>query len=73
LKDHPFAAGSLNRYEMYQYLRQVKRTPSGVDGLPSWLIKEAALFIAELLSEIFNKSITTGIFRHLGKCHLLLR
>ena len=47
--------------QVYDELRNLKRTTTGPDGIPSWLLKDNAHNFAEPLAVIFNASIKQAL------------
>jgi hypothetical protein len=50
----------LYSYEVEQALSRVAKTASGSDNIPFWVFKECSFELAEVVSHIFNTSLTSG-------------
>lgn len=61
------AAPALSLGEVYNSLKKLKRTASGEDDIPWWVIKNNAHNLAEPLLHIYNRCISSGIFPSLFK------
>eukprot|EP00795_Rhopilema_esculentum_P010406 gene10406-19107_t len=62
--DKKFNFRSLSKLEIEKYLKSIKRNKStGIDNLPSCLLKDAARTISAPLTHLINLSLQTRIFR----------
>jgi hypothetical protein len=53
---------TVNVFDVYFQLKQLRRTSTGNDNLPYWFLKETKEFIAEPLTAIINLSFFTGVY-----------
>ena len=51
---------TLNNFEVCKMLMSIKKTSSGPDDIPYWLLRECAIEIAPIVTFIFNKSLSLG-------------
>ena len=49
---------TLNNFEVCKMLMSIKKTSSGPDDIPYWLLRECAVEIAPIVTFIFNKSLS---------------
>ena len=48
--------------QVFNYMSKLKKTTVGPDGLPYWLYRENAHYLAEPLTQIFNQSLSSTVF-----------
>ena len=51
----------LTEYQIEPLLRRIQRTSSGFDDLPYWVFKKCSYELAEIVTNIFNRSFTDGL------------
>ena len=50
----------LYNYEVERLLSKLRLTAAGSDGIPAWLLRSSSFEIADIVTHIFNCSVSTG-------------
>ena len=49
-------------YQVFNYLRKIKQTATGLDGIPYWILRDSALYLVSPVAHIFNLSLSSAKF-----------
>ncbi len=47
---------------MFLSLQKLRSKGTGPDGLPPWIFKKSATFLAQVVTKLFNRSLSSGVF-----------
>lgn len=51
----------VSEWQVFRILDGLKRTATGLDGIPAWFLKIGAPFLAGPIAEMINQSLSTGV------------
>lgn len=52
----------LDPWEVQNYLQRLPNKSSGPDGIPSWIVRDCAIFLSSTITHIFNRCLQEGLF-----------
>ena len=52
----------LSEYDVFLSLRKLRSKGTGPDGLPPWIFKKSAAFLTQVVTNLFNRSLSSGVF-----------